>query len=96
MGAGNLDVTTLRIGLSGGGIGIMNVTGGTLVANLTLPLSSWTALSTNTFKEDGTFDYTNAVVPLATGSVLRHTGRAIRRGPIQNRFDFPPPSTGRL
>jgi autotransporter-associated beta strand protein len=38
MGAGTLDVTTLKIGLSGGGsagngIGIMNVTGGNVVAN---------------------------------------------------------------
>jgi autotransporter-associated beta strand protein len=31
--------------------------------NLTLPLSSWTSLGTNQFKSDGTFDYTNAIVP---------------------------------
>ena len=31
--------------------------------NLTLPLSSWTPVVTNTFKQDGTFDYTNAIVP---------------------------------
>ncbi len=31
--------------------------------NVALPLSSWTSLSTNQFKDDGTFDYTNAIVP---------------------------------
>jgi hypothetical protein len=31
--------------------------------NLALPLSNWTPLVTNSFNLDGTFDYTNAVVP---------------------------------
>jgi len=30
--------------------------------NLTLPLSSWTAVATNSFNTNGTFDYTNPVV----------------------------------
>jgi hypothetical protein len=34
--------------------------------NLTLPLSSWTPIVTNSFNQDGTFDYTNAIVPGAT------------------------------
>jgi fibronectin-binding autotransporter adhesin len=31
--------------------------------NLTLPLSNWTPVVTNSFNPDGTFDYTNAIVP---------------------------------
>jgi fibronectin-binding autotransporter adhesin len=31
--------------------------------NLTLPLSNWTAVVTNSFNPDGTFDYTNPIVP---------------------------------
>jgi autotransporter-associated beta strand protein len=31
--------------------------------NLTLPLSNWTSIVTNSFNSDGTFDYTNAIVP---------------------------------
>ncbi|HVX56797.1 MAG TPA: autotransporter-associated beta strand repeat-containing protein, partial [Candidatus Saccharimonadales bacterium] len=31
--------------------------------NLTLPLSSWTPVLTNGFNSDGTFDYTNPIVP---------------------------------
>jgi hypothetical protein len=31
--------------------------------NLTLPLSNWTPLVTNPFNADGTFDYTNPIVP---------------------------------
>jgi fibronectin-binding autotransporter adhesin len=31
--------------------------------NLALPLGSWTPVLTNSFKNDGTFDYTNPVVP---------------------------------
>jgi hypothetical protein len=31
--------------------------------DLTLPLSSWTPIVTNSFNPDGTFDYTNAIVP---------------------------------
>jgi hypothetical protein len=32
--------------------------------NITLPLSNWTSLATNTFNVDGTFDYTNAINPV--------------------------------
>jgi hypothetical protein len=32
--------------------------------NLTLPLSNWTVLNTNSFNMDGTFDYTNPITPL--------------------------------
>jgi fibronectin-binding autotransporter adhesin len=31
--------------------------------NLSAPLSNWTPVFTNTYKQDGTFDYTNPVVP---------------------------------
>jgi autotransporter-associated beta strand protein len=31
--------------------------------NLTLPLSNWTPVVTNRFNQDGTFDYTNPIVP---------------------------------
>jgi autotransporter-associated beta strand protein len=31
--------------------------------NLTIPLSNWTVLTTNAFNPDGTFDYTNPIVP---------------------------------
>ena len=31
--------------------------------NVTLPLSNWTSLTTNSFNPDGTFDYTNALNP---------------------------------
>jgi autotransporter-associated beta strand protein len=31
--------------------------------NLTLPLSNWTVLGTNSFNPDGTFDYTNPISP---------------------------------
>jgi fibronectin-binding autotransporter adhesin len=31
--------------------------------NISLPLSNWTAIITNPFKADGTFDYTNPIVP---------------------------------
>ena len=31
--------------------------------NLSIPLSNWTSLSTNPFNVDGTFDYTNPIVP---------------------------------
>ena len=31
--------------------------------NINLPLSNWTAVVTNPFNPDGTFDYTNPVVP---------------------------------
>jgi len=31
--------------------------------NLLTPLSNWTPLSTNSFNQDGTFDYTNAITP---------------------------------
>lgn len=67
MGAGNLDVTTLTIGVGdngkngGTGIGIMNVTGGTLVANiLNLAVSS----PSNT---QGTLNMTNATLVLSNG-----------------------------
>jgi len=29
--------------------------------NLAAPLANWTALSTNSFNENGTFDYTNSI-----------------------------------
>jgi len=31
--------------------------------NIALPLSNWTAIVTNPFNSDGTFDYTNPIVP---------------------------------
>jgi hypothetical protein len=31
--------------------------------NITNALSNWTAVVTNPFKSDGTFDYTNPIVP---------------------------------
>jgi hypothetical protein len=31
--------------------------------NISAPLSSWKAVATNRFNADGTFDYTNAIVP---------------------------------
>jgi hypothetical protein len=31
--------------------------------NVTLPLTNWTSLTTNSFNADGTFDFTNAISP---------------------------------
>lgn len=38
--------------------------------NLNVPLSNWTILSTNPFNSDGTFDYTNPIVPGAPRQFL--------------------------
>ncbi|HSU54212.1 MAG TPA: autotransporter-associated beta strand repeat-containing protein [Candidatus Dormibacteraeota bacterium] len=68
MGAGNLDVTTLNIGASGigvagSGIGIMNVTGGTVVANnlaFAVPGGGQTGTA-------GTLNLTNATLVVSNG-----------------------------
>jgi fibronectin-binding autotransporter adhesin len=67
MGAGNLDVTTLNIGVGdngktgGTGIGVMNVTGGTLVANsVTLGTGGVTTTA-------GTLNLTNATLVVSNG-----------------------------
>jgi autotransporter-associated beta strand protein len=67
MGAGILDVTTLTIGVGdngktgGTGIGIMNVTGGTVIANA---VNMGINTPTNT---QGTFNLTNATLVLSNG-----------------------------
>lgn len=70
MGAGILDVTTLSIGVGddgktgGSGIGIMNVTGGTLIAN-TVNLGFTTPSNTQ-----GTLNLTNATLVLSNGITI--------------------------
>ena len=95
MGAGNLDVTSLKIGLSGGGssgngIGIMNVTGGTVVAN-TLSLATTGGGQTNT---SGALNLTNATLVVSNGisigastaggtlSVIQSTVKMLNSGTI--------------
>lgn len=70
MGLGNLDVTTLSIGIGdsgktgGTGIGIMNVTGGTVVANA---VNLGVTAPTNT---QGTLNLTNATLVLSNGVTI--------------------------
>ena len=95
MGAGNLDVTSLKIGVSGGGaagngIGIMNVTGGTVVAN-TLNLAVTGGGQTNT---SGALNLTNATLVASNGisigagtaggtlSVIHSTVKVLNNGAI--------------
>jgi fibronectin-binding autotransporter adhesin len=71
MGAGTLDVTSLKIGLSGGGaagngIGIMNVTGGNVVAN-TLALATTGGGQINT---SGTLNLTNATLTVSNNVTI--------------------------
>ena len=70
MGAGNLDVTTLKIGTTGGGaagngVGIVNVTGGTLVAN-TIGLSV-VGPTGGAAATSGTLNLTNATLIASNG-----------------------------
>ena len=70
MAAGTLDVTTLKIGATGGGangngIGIMNVTGGTLIAN-TIALAS-VGPSGGAAGTSGTLNLTNANLTVTNG-----------------------------
>jgi autotransporter-associated beta strand protein len=64
--------TITGVTLSGGNLIIIgtNLNGGQSFhyavlssTNLLLPLTNWTALSTNVFNANGTFNYTNAIVP---------------------------------
>jgi autotransporter-associated beta strand protein len=73
MGAGRLDVTTLNVGAAGGGnaggigVGIMNVTGGTVIANtLALPASTF-ASGAGVLGTTGTLSLTNATLTVNNG-----------------------------
>jgi len=73
MGAGRLDVTTLKVGAAGGGnaggigMGIMNVTGGTVVAGtLALPASTF-ATGAGVLGTTGTLNLTNATLTVNNG-----------------------------
>ena len=62
--------------------------------NIATPLSNWSAVVTNPFNSDGTFDYTNPIVPGYSAPIHRRVSRSISNASITDSHLPPDTQSG--